>query len=130
MPRKIVSQDPVVVPARGEKTFDDIRMTMFRAHFDGARTNLKVQMSPYDYETDELMDSTDHYHMRVENLEAQMVVTPKFERAWNDINDVMGLAYDFYRLKEKVAQAIANGEDATALIAARNAALATLRAPV
>jgi hypothetical protein len=70
------------------------------------------------------------YHVKINDLTNQMDVTPKFADAWDRIVDVMGLAYDFYRIKEKLTQAIAAGEDTTALVAARDAALAALRAPV
>ena len=68
--------------------------------------------------------------MTILDLEAQMAVTPKLAQAWDLINDVMGLAYDFHVLRDKVDEAMSHGEDITELLAARNAALKALRAPI
>jgi hypothetical protein len=107
-----------------------MEVTMFRIvrHPDGSLA-LRANLEPVDSEGN--LDQTDAgYRINIRDLDNQIAVTPKFAKAWDDIVDVMGLAYDFYRLREKVDAGMATGEDVTDLIEARNAALAALRAPV
>lgn len=130
MVRQIVSQDPIVRPAEAEKTFGDVKMKTFKAVYDGTKTRLHVLMQPYDFSTGELLTAETPYILKMKDMESQIGTSPKFEAAWDTINDVMGLAYDFFRLKEKVKEAIANEEDPSALIILRDAALAALQAPV
>jgi hypothetical protein len=130
MPRKITSLDPRVVPATPETSYDEMLVTMFRIirHPDGSLA-MRANLEPADSEGN--LDQTDAgFRVNIRDLTSQMAVTPKFAKAWDDIVDVMGLAYDFYRIKEKVQAAEAAGEDTTDLVAARVAALAALRAPV
>lgn len=130
MPRTIVSQDPKVTPATPETSYDEMLVTMFRIirHPDG-KLALRANLEPADSEGN--LDTTDAgYRINIRDLAGQMAVTPKFAKAWDDIVDCMGLAYDFYRIKEKLEAAEAAGEDTTDLVAARAAALAALRAPV
>lgn len=128
MPRKIVSQDPIVRPASPEVTYDEMDVTMFRiTKTPEGDYRLRARLEAVDSNGDP--EGSD-YNIMINDLNAQMAVTPKFAAAWDEIVDVMGLAYDFFRLKEKVEQVIAAGEDATALIVARDAALAILREPV
>lgn len=130
MPAKILSQDPLVRASQPSKNFDDMKMVSFHADFDGTKTRLKVLMQPYDHATSELLDSADPYFINIKNLENQATTSPKFDAAWDTINEVMGLAYDFFRLREKVQEAIANDQDPSALIIQRDAALVALQAPV
>jgi len=130
MPRRIISQDPITRPAVEKKTYNDMKMVHFKTSFQGDKTRLRATLQGYDYATGELDDEGLARVVTIKDLESQMLISPKFEAAWNVINDVMGLAYDFYRLRDKVREAEAAGEDATDLIAARDAALTALRAPV
>ena len=130
MPRVIVSQDPVVEPASPEVTYDEMDLDMFRITKNPDGTlRLRANLTTVDSVGKKSHDGPS-YSVRISDLTGQMSVTPKFEAAWDNIVDVMGLAYDFYVLRDKVDRAISNGEDATVLIAARNSALAALRAPV
>ena len=129
MARTIVSQDPTVVPAQAEETFGNMEVTRFKVQqTSGGGLQLRCSLQKVDAEGDAL--AGEEYHMSIKNLENQMAVTPKFAQAWDTIVDVMGLAYDFYRLRDKVEEAMGRGEDTTELIAARDAALQAMRADV
>jgi len=130
MPRQIVSQDPVTRPATPERTYGDMRLMTLKTNTDGVTTRLKAYMRNYDEVSEEFDPDGASFLLMVDNLENQMTQSPRFEAAWDTINDILGLAYDFYRLREKVQEALDAGDDATALIAARNAALDALRAPL
>lgn len=104
-------------------------MTMFRSHTDeDGNTRVKVVLTPQDDTTK--AQGGDPYIINLKDFDQQVQFSPRLAAAWDTVNDVMGLAYDFFRLREKVQEALANGEDATALIAARNAAKAALQAPL
>ena len=128
MPRKIISQDPLTSPAVDEKVYGNMKITDFRITEGGGGTRLRAQLFNSD-DSGEINRDGSRF-IKINDLDAQMAVTPKFAQAWDMINDVMGLAYDFYVLRDKVDAAMARGEDVTDLIAARNAALAALREPV
>ncbi len=130
MVRKITSQDPIVITAQPGKTFGDMKMAKFDAKYVGTKTRVNVVMTPYDFDTDEILESAKPYSMNIPDLESQISISPKFEAAWDTINDIMGLYYDFLRLKEKVDIGIINGDDVSALIVARDAALVLIKAPV
>ncbi len=129
MPRRIVSQDPLTIPSVPEKVFDSMLVTHFESNSDEGGTKVKVTLSPQNNTTKEIAGQG-QFHFTVDEWDSQLALAPKLSAAWDSLNDAMGLAYDFFRLQEKVRKAQSNGEDATALIAARNAALAALRAPV
>ena len=128
MARIIASQDPTVVPAQAEETFGNMEVSRFKVQKSGSGLSLRCSLQKVDAEGDAL--AGEEYHMSIKNLENQMAVTPKFANAWDTIVDVMGLAYDFYRLRDKVDEAMGRGEDTTELIAARDAALQAMRADV
>lgn len=128
MARIIASQDPTVVPAQAEETFGNMEVSRFKVQKSGSGLSLRCSLQKVDAEGDAL--AGEEYHMSIKNLENQMAVTPKFANAWDTIVDVMGLAYDFYRLRDKVEEAMGRGEDTTELIAARDAALQAMRADV
>ena len=128
MARIIASQDPTVVPAQAEETFGNMEVSRFKVQKSGSGLSLRCSLQKVDAEGDAL--AGEEYHMSIKNLENQMAVTPKFAQAWDTIVDVMGLAYDFYRLRDKVEEAMGRGEDTTELIAARDAALQAMRADV
>ena len=128
MARIIASQDPTVVPAQAEDTFGNMEVSRFKVQKSGSGLSLRCSLQKVDAEGDAL--AGEEYHMSIKNLENQMAVTPKFANAWDTIVDVMGLAYDFYRLRDKVDEAMGRGEDTTELIAARDAALQAMRADV
>ena len=130
MPRQIVSQDPVVRDAVAQKTFDDMLLTGFRVQWTGDKYRLLAILSPYDFETDEVQEGGEAYTISVRDFETQAAQSPKLTRAWEDVVDSMGLLYDFVRLKQKVEEIEAAGGDASAEIAARDAALAALQAPI
>ena len=101
---------------------------MFKVVKSPQGLGLRCRLQKVDAEGDVLRG--EDYNISVKDLDAQIAVTPKFAQAWDTIVDVMGLAYDFYRLRDKVEEAMGRGEDVTELIEARNAALAQLREPV
>jgi hypothetical protein len=68
MPRQIASQDPVVREAIPEKTFDDMLLTMFRVFWSGDKYELRVKLSPYDFETDELQPLGEPYSISVRDV--------------------------------------------------------------
>ena len=128
MPRKIISQDPITRPAADEKVYGNMKITDFRITEDRGGARLRVQLFNSDDSGEINRDGS--RSIKINDLDAQMAVTPKFAQAWDMIYDVMGLAYDFYVLRDKVDEAMSRGEDVTDLIAARNSALAALREPV
>ena len=129
MPRRIISQDPVVIPSVPEKNLDSVVMASFRSRTgEDGNTRVRVQMAPQDSSTGEFGDGG--FLIDLRDFDQQITQSPRLEAAWDTINDVMGLAYDFFRLREKVREGQAAGEDVSALITARNAALAALRAPI
>lgn len=129
MPRRIISQDPLILPSIPQKNFDSVVMSSFRSRTNEAGTQVRVILQPQE-ETSGEISSENPVIITVKDWDAQVAQAPKLQAAWDTLNDVMGLAYDFYRLRDKVTEAQANGEDATALIAARNVALTALREPV
>ena len=126
MPRQIVSQDPMTVNAVPEKTYDSMIMSSFRARTNESGTKVQVQMQHQESATGDI-SGVEAYTIDIKDWDDQIAQSPKLVRAWNDINDVMGLAYDFYRLRDKVKEGQENGDDVSALIAARNDALTMLR---
>jgi len=129
MPRQIKSHDPVVVPAVAAKNLQDMTMTKFVVRRQNGIFVAEITMSASDHSTGEI-DETQNYRFKLNNFEQQIAQSEKMQRAWDDVNDIMGLAYDFFRLKEKVTEKQDNGEDASAEIAARDKALADLREPL
>jgi hypothetical protein len=105
-----------------------MRITDFRITEGKDGTRLRAQLFNSDGSGEINRDGG--RYIKINDLDAQMAVTPKFAQAWDMIYDVMGLAYDFYVLRDKVDEAMSRGEDVTDLIAARNAALLALREPV
>ena len=118
-----------MIPAEPEKNLDSVVMTMFRAITDTeGTTNVKIVFMPQDDTTKNFGRSP--YFISLRDFDQQVTQSPRLEAAWDTVNDVMGLAYDFFRLREKVKEGQDRGDDVTALIAARNAALTALRAPL
>lgn len=128
MPRTITSIDPTVVPAKGEETYGEMELSMFKVTKVGDELRLRCRLDKVDSEGNALRG--EDFSVGINDLKSQMAVTPKFAQAWDTIVDVMGLAYDFYACRDKVEEVLAEGGDPTEAIAARASALAALRAPV
>ena len=129
MPRRIVSQDPTIVPSTTEKNLDSVVMTAFtsRTNIEG-NTHVRAIFTSQDDTTKEFGRQT--YNIDLRDFDQQVSQSPKLEDAWNTVNDIMGIAYDFYRLKEKIKEGQTKGEDVSALIVKRDDALTSLRAPL
>lgn len=129
MPRRIISQDPVIEASVPAKNLDSMLMTSFRSKTDESGiTRVMVMLTPQDNTSKEF--GGEPYVINIKDFDQQMSRSPKLQDAWNTINDIMGLAYDFFRLRDKVKEGQIKDQDVSALITQRDAALSSLRAPL
>jgi len=117
---EINSEDPVVLPAEPERTYDKMKIDFIRY------TDAGLMVTLHRVDSDGNMDPTDDEGLvlRFRDFDRELERCLNLDTAWNNILRGLAALYRETRLVEKIARATALGQDTTAL----EASLASVRA--
>lgn len=99
--RKIESREPVTQDAVAEKTYPDVQMTGITVNMRKGKLSGHAVFNPSDHSTGEIHPRPS-FSVMLDDFDNLLSISPRLAKAWEDLNDVIGDAYEVEWLTQQI----------------------------